>query len=290
MPANFNVNQIKDALGAAIDRGKKQRLDTGCDLCLNDENPPKTYCVECSGNFCEYCIIVHNNKNIYQNHTVIVLQQKTMAIDQSGEKCIKHQKFYRFICKQHKEYICSLCVLDKHNKCDVETLQEEVTKMKKMTNMLSVRVKSRATQLYKTKERYDQKFKNVEAEIHRETEVVLNRVRERRAQLIATIKNQREEVHATLNKALVQANNIANKMDRHEKEHGDMKTKSPQDSPTTQLSKMKNMCHEMITVNHHLKQISITTYRNHGIQFTPTNSEGYLIGNIHRVDSEFSRD
>lgn len=127
-----------------------------CPICLNDFDDPKA--LSCLHSFCKICIREYIRScrlltdsiilfpcpvcrkevtiatdsdpvdSLQDNYVIKTLKESSEAKSQSKLRCDIHKsKQIEFLCKGHKELVCSTCLLNNHRHCSVTEINEFIS-------------------------------------------------------------------------------------------------------------------------------------------------------------------
>ena len=93
----------------------------------NETTEANRLCTECKRDFCEQCAQRHSNVPAFKQHSIITMPTGNMA---SLRYCGSHSdELLMYNCLTCDQFVCSLCITDTHNTCQVHSVSEVSTHM-----------------------------------------------------------------------------------------------------------------------------------------------------------------
>ena len=88
----------------------------------NETTEANRLCTECKRDFCEQCAQRHSSVPAFKQHSVIAMPTGNMA---SLRYCGSHSdELLMYNCLTCDQFVCSLCITDTHNTCEVHSVSE----------------------------------------------------------------------------------------------------------------------------------------------------------------------
>ena len=91
----------------------------------NETTEANRLCTECKRDFCEQCAQRHSSVPAFKQHSIIAMPTGNMA---SLRYCGSHSdELLMYNCLTCDQFVCSLCITDTHNTCEVHSVSEVST-------------------------------------------------------------------------------------------------------------------------------------------------------------------
>lgn len=171
-------------------------------LTLNKNNPSSVYCITCEKSYCKDCQVKHRENPVFGMHSTISISKGTNGVRNiSGllsNNCEMHQKeVLKYVCITCNQAVCTLCLIDKHQKDDVKPIEQFLKNTSsKIKNLLS-EVGSRKDDLkLQLEELEPEKVVLVKACVETEklikkrSEILINEVKKQEADLISQVQKR----------------------------------------------------------------------------------------------------
>lgn len=79
-------------------------------------------CTDCKRDFCEPCAQRHSDVPAFKDHRIITMPTGETA---SLRFCGSHfEELLMYSCRTCEQFVCSLCITDTHNQCEVHSVTE----------------------------------------------------------------------------------------------------------------------------------------------------------------------
>ena len=192
LPTNFRINSLLDVLAIK----ECSTANVKCGNC--EKRSAKTlYCFQCCSFWCEECMLGHNIIRTNKEHKTLALKdfqdQDIEAVLKRPAFCQKelHEKEeLKFFCKKCQVAICNSCAMTLHEGHGKMLLQEATNARKTKINSMIKSLKDKVLEKRKEVEQFNQKSKEVQAQVAD----VKSQVQTNVDQMIAIIEARKQDV------------------------------------------------------------------------------------------------
>ena len=171
------------------------------------------FCISCEKSFCKDCLAKHKENPVFSSHSTINISRRINGntfSDLLNNNCELHQKeILKYVCVTCNQAVCTLCVMNKHPKHDVQPVEQFLKNKSILMKTLLSEVGSKKDDLKKQLEELEparlaseQACLESEKAIKKRSEMLINEVKRKEADMMAQIKKVRERQLAPINKEM----------------------------------------------------------------------------------------
>jgi len=181
------------------------KIEILCASCNQDEAKLATFwCENCLAHFCTSCDTKEHCGRVTQTHQRLTLKEKLKKPIFS--RCVKHHQDKKFYCKDDKEFLCDVCVIDDHKLHDTVSVfkyadgaREELKKC--LAPLLNAKVwEENLKTLQDSKEQHEVELKELKEKV-RSLELKMTRIDEEMKGLEA-VQGKVKTSHVVLQKSI----------------------------------------------------------------------------------------
>ncbi|XP_048059126.1 tripartite motif-containing protein 16-like [Megalobrama amblycephala] len=156
-----------------------------CDVCTTEKNRAVKSCLQCLASFCQTHLQLHYESPAFMKHKLVEASRNIQE-----NICLSHGRLLEIYCRDDRQCICYLCMIDNHNGHCLVSLESEWTNQKKELN----EIKEECQKLIQERERGQRELREAVKSFKSSALETMEDIEKVFTELICSLEKKRSEI------------------------------------------------------------------------------------------------